>query len=220
MTLAASATSIADYEDRITLSSYLQQLNDIGRGVREHSGAADSSLSKQPVIPSLVIGSHSGTADYEVTLFQYGEDSNALIIVDFAETEGEFSREHEEVIRLLRANGRPVLASKLITMLRNVREDPEQHAVSIVSLQDMARLLVAQEDFADPFIGPDRRGIIHAQWRIIGNGILVVSFLGYGEILLVAQAGERPDDEVLDISTRGSERVILGEFGHLVPRRY
>ena len=185
-----------------------------------YAGAAGSSLSPQMVVPRCVLRPHPGTADYEVTLIQYGGDSNALIIVDFGEITSEFPKEHREVVKLLRDNGRPILARKLITMLRNMREDPDEPPISIVSLRDMARFLVEHKDFADPFIGPDRRGIIHAQWRIIDNGALVLSFLGDGEILLVAQADESPDDEILDISTRGLEQEILEEFGHLVPHRY
>ena len=50
----------------------------------------------------------------------------------------------------------------------------------------MARLLVEPACFADPAIGSDGWGVMHAQWRITGNGLLVMSFLGYGEILLTA----------------------------------
>lgn len=62
-------------------------------------------------------------------------------------------------------------------MLEDVLADPDEPKISILSLQDMARLFVEQEDFADPFISP-ARGIVHAQWRIDGNGALVWGFLG------------------------------------------
>ena len=221
--MTSSVTTLVStaYEDGDPYVSRVQEFNEaIDRGVWErYARAADSSLAAQMVIPRCVFWSHPGTADFEVKLIQYGGGSNALIIVDFGETTSEFPKEYREVVKLLRDNGRPILARKLITMLRNVSEDPDEPTISIISLRDMARLLVEREEFADPFIGPDRRGIIHAQWRITGNGILVMSFLGYGEILLVAQADENSDGEVLDISARGLEQNILEEFGHLVPCR-
>ena len=157
----------------------------------------------------------SSTADCEVKLIQYGED---LFIVDFGEPESEFPEEHRAVVNLLRNRGRHIFADRLIDMLQDVRDDPDA-TINIISLRDMARFLV-KHDFKDPAVGPDRRGIVHAQWRISGNGILIMGFLGDGDILLVAQADETPDSEELDISTRRPEPEILEEYRHLVPRLY
>ena len=222
MTSAATAPDLTGYEAGSPYISYGQVFNEaIVQGVWEsYAGPSESGLSIKMAGPRCFFWSHSGTAEYELKLVQYGDDLNALIIVDFGETTDEFPKEDQQVVKLLRENGRPILARKLVTMLRNTREDPDEPTINIVSLRDMARLLVEHNDFADPFIGPDRLGIIHAQWRIIGNGVLVVSFLGYGEILLVAQADESPDNQALDVSRRGPDQEILEEFGHLVPRRY
>ena len=222
MTTSATAPDLTEAEDSFSSSSYIREFNEaIERGVWGHyAEPAGNSLYRQMLIPPCVIRAHPGTSDYEVMLIQYGGDSNAIVVVDFGESTSEFPKEHREIIRLLRDNGRPILAGKLITMLRNVNEDPDKPTISIFSLRDMARLLIEHGEYADPFIGPDRRGIIHAQWRIIGNGVLVVSFLGYGEILLVAQADESPNEVALDISRRGPEQGILEEYGRLVPRRY
>jgi hypothetical protein len=221
MTTSATAPDLTDSEVSDSYASYIREFNEaIERGVWEHyAEPAGNSQSTQLLIQPCVIRAHPGTADYEVTLIQYGGDSNAIVVVDFGESTSEFPKEHREIIKLLRDNGRPILAGKLITMLRNVNEDPDKPTISIFSLRDMARLLIEHGEYADPFIGPDRRGIIHAQWRIIGNGVLVVSFLGYGEILLVAQADESPNEVALDVSSRGPEQEILEEFGRLVPRR-
>ena len=228
-----SATTLAldprttDRRDRIESfygdihASFVQAFHEtMNQGVWKHYCKEDgSSLSTQLVNRRCVIQSHSGTTDYEVTLIQYGEGSDSLIIFDFNEPASEFPEEHQEVIDYLRSGGRRILAGKLIAMLRNVEEDPDNPLINIVSLWDMARILAAHKDFADPFIGPDGRGNIHAQWRILGDGVLVVSFLGYGVILLVAQADEGSDNDVLDISVRGPEQDILEDFGRLVPRR-
>ena len=198
----------------------MQELTEImHRDVWEHCIEPADSRHTRTVGPRYVLRSYSGTSDYEISLLQYGEYPDTLIMVDFGEPTSEFPEEYQAHIDHLRTNGRRILADKLVTMLRNMRDDPDQGEVHIVSLQDMARLFSKRQEFADPFIGTDRRGIIHAQWRMVGNGVLVWGFLGYGDVLLVAQADETPDNEELDITTRGSEHAILEEFGHLVPRR-
>ena len=102
-------------------------------------------------------------------------------------------------------------------MLQDAEDDPDAPQVTLVSLQDMARILTEHGDFADPVVSLDRRGLIHGQWRIDGNGFLVVSFLGHDEIVLIAQADECPSSGALDISDRGAVLEILGRHGHLVP---
>ena len=138
----------------------------------------------------------------------------ALDIQD-AVLEATYSPEERRVIQELRELGRPVLANRLDTMLENMAADDEPK-VSIMSLRDMARLFIAQDGFADPSISP-ARGVVHAQWRIDGNGALVWGFIGNDRILVIAQADATPDRDSLDISTSGNSREIVGEFGHLVP---
>ena len=130
----------------------------------------------------------------------------------------DFPADHQETVEYLRANGRPILADKLVTMLQDFDGDPDEPEVNIVSLQDMARCLVERGDFADPSIGPGRCSMVYAQWRIMGDGVLVVSFLGDDEILLVAQ-GDRNGCPV-DVSKQGRLQDILKEYECLVPRRH
>ena len=113
----------------------------------------------------------------------------------------------------------PILSDKLVTMLRDVQEDPDSPPVNIVSLRQMASLLINQPDFADPFIGPDNRGFVYAQWRIVGNGVLVIRFPDDERILLIAQADETSEREELDISVEGPKSNILEEYRYLVPSR-
>ena len=219
----ATIPALVDYEDVITqkFSEAFQEFSKaVGRGVWGHYAAnAESDPSSQMVTILYVPRSESRTTDHEIILREYGEGPNPVIFVDFGEPTTEFPEEQEEVVNFLRANGRPILAGKLLTMLQDVMEDPDEPAISIVSLRDMARLLVKYDNFSDPSIGPDRLGIIHAQWRIVGNGVLVMSFLGHDEILLIAQADANPDSKALDIARRGPKQEILQEFGDLVPCR-
>ena len=89
-----------------------------------------------------IVQTPSGTADHQPEFIQYGEDSDALIVVGFGESETELPKDYWEAVRFLRNNGRPILADKLIAMLQAVDEDPDGGTISIVSLRDMARLMV------------------------------------------------------------------------------
>ena len=154
-----------------------------------------------------------------VKMLQYGEENDTLIFVDFGVAEVEVPNTRWETAWFLRANGRPILADKLVTMLQEAEEDPDEITISMVSLNDMARFLVEHGGFADPSIGPDGYGVMHAQWRLSGYGMLVMSFLGYGVVLLTARANEGPGQERLRISKRVRAQDILREYGHLVPLR-
>ena len=154
-----------------------------------------------------------------VKMLQYGEENDTLIFVDFGVAEVEVPNTRWETAWFLRANGRPILADKLVTMLQEAGEDPDEITISIASLKDMARFLVEHGGVADPSIGPDGYGVMHAQWRLSGYGMLVMSFLGYGVVLLTARANEGPGQERLRISKRVRAQDILREYGHLVPLR-
>ena len=168
----------------------------------------------------LVFTLQSDTVDHEVKFLRYGEGWDTWVVVDFGEPVSEFPKEQQEVINLLRSNGRPVLSEKLVTMLRDVQEDPDGPKINIVSLRQMTQLFIEHQDFADPFIGPDSRGIVYAQWRIVGDGVLIIRFPDDERILLVAQADKTSDSKELDISIRRPKSEVLEEYGHLVPLRH
>ena len=218
MTSALTMLSLDDYISDTPAVSQMQESGDAMFQVwRLYSGTAYNTLQVQS--SDYVIRACPGTAPYEVNIVQYGESSSSWVIIDFQEPTSEFPEEHQGVIDYLRDYGRPLLADKLVEMLRNVEEDSDEPMPKIVSLRDMARYLVEHRNFAEPFIGPDSSGLVHAQWRIMDDGVLVVIFFGYGEILLVAQADRARDGKELDISIRGDGHTILEEHGYLVPRR-
>lgn len=186
--------------------------------VMAHSAIATEIPPPQRVSHYCISSPYQGTADpHSVTLIQYGDDSETLIVFDFGEPLDEFPKEDREAVEHLRRSGRSVLADRVEEMLRDAEEDPDAPAVNLVSLRDMARILTEHGDFTNPVVSLDRRGLVHGQWRIDGNGFLVVSFLGHDEVVLIAQADECPSSEALDISDRGPARDILGRHGHLVP---
>jgi hypothetical protein len=175
-------------------------------------------LYAQPGVQYRVFIVHRGDAGRQINFIQYGLDASNMVLVDFGEPITDFPTDHQEAVEYLRANGRPILADKLVTMLQNIGEDPDEPDVNIISLRDMARCLVEHRDFADPSIGPDRYSMVYAQWRIMGDGVLVVSFLGNAEILLVAQADR--DGCSVDVSEQGRLQDIFKGYEYLVPRRH
>ena len=157
-------------------------------------------------------------AGHQINFIQYGLAVGNMVLVDFGEPITDFPKDHQQTVEYLRVNGRPILADKLITMFQHIEEDPDEPAVNIVSLRDMAWCMVKHKNFVDPSIGPDRYGMVYAQWRIMGDGVLVVSFLGNNEILLVAQADR--DGSTVDVSEQGRLQDIFKEYECLVPRRH
>lgn len=163
--------------------------------------------------PQFAVSIVSDTPESVPTLLQYGQ----FVIVDFNEPLEEFFLDYQGAVSYLQKNGRPVAARQLLDIL--VDQEPEDEPIRITSLREMAWLLVDEPDFADPFIGADRRGLMHAQWRIAGNGVIVWGFFERGENLLVIRADKVPSRPALKVSTRSTKTKILDQYGNLVPRR-
>ena len=177
-----------------------------------------SKLYAQSEVPYRVYIVDGKDANRRIKFIQYGRDASNIVLLDVNEPTADFPAHYQEAVEYLRANDRPILADKLVALLKNMREDPDERDICIISLRDMARCLVKRKDFADPSIGPDRHSMIYTQWRIMGDGVLVVNFLGNDEILLVAQADL--DGLPVDASKQGKLQDILQEYEYLVPRRH
>lgn len=225
MTTAITAPTLLEDIDANTLH---RRVSDYRTADYEPSGWNQESTNSDELVelhsPRIVtqrylIRERTETTDRPARVRKYGEGGWTLFLIDFGEPETEFPMDHIEAIRFLRNNGRPVLAKRLISMLQSVKEDPDEAEVRIVSLRDMARLMVERQEFADPSIGSDDLGDVYAQWRIAGNGIMVLNFLGYGEVIITAQADETDERGKLDISNKGKAGSILLEYGSLVPSR-
>ena len=126
-----------------------------------------------------------------------------------------------QIVSYLHDHGRKTLAGKLVRLVEDLPEDPETANIIInrTSLREMAMLLVEQGHFADPSIAVSQDGLMHAQWRIDGNGVIVWGFMGNGEILAVVQADTTPNHPPLNIAEQRLQGEILKEFGYLVPHR-
>ena len=140
------------------------------------------------------------------------------LVVDSGEPLDEFPDEYQETVKHLREHGRPLLADQLIEMLED--QEPGGATINLISLREMVHLLVRQKEFDDPSIGADQRGLVHAQWAIAGNGILIWGFLEDKRVLVVAQADDSPDTlGGLDINKRLPSERAVADYGRLIPLR-
>ena len=129
--------------------------------------------------------------------------------------ESEFPR----VIDSLRNGGRDALAEELIEMLRNIQENPAEAGIKLLSLRNMARLLIEQSEFEDPIVGPRSDGIMQAEWRIDGDGLLVMAFLEDNRIHCVLQTLGNSLSPPIYKSRQLSKKDALEQFGIIVPLR-
>ena len=145
------------------------------------------------------------------------------ILVDIPEIDnlpGGRTDEYHRVIEQLRSYGRPMVAEELLEMLRNIQEDPDHEVdIQVYSLQAMARFLIEHGEYTDPLAGHDPDGLMQIEWRIFGDGLLVMAFLEDEYIHCVAQAEPPDSDNALDISVELPMDQVAKEYGHLIPTR-
>ena len=169
-----------------------------------------------------VVRQHARTDDRTARFFRYPLRAETAILVDFGEATveigGEFEPAVQEVIDELRAGDREIFADEVIEMLRNSREADEPD-IQLFSLRDMARFLVKHRTFEDPIAGPSPYGIMQVEWHIVGDGLLVMAFVGDGQIHCVAQTDATQQHEAMNDNVRLSEAEALKEYGRLVPLR-
>ena len=89
---------------------------------------------------------------------------------------------HEEIIVALRRSGMDEVAERL-TYLRSVEaDDPDETAMSLESLRELARFLVSERKLPRPRISVSPDGLAHAEWRLRSRGLLAMQFKPTGDI--------------------------------------
>ena len=123
-----------------------------------------------------------------------------------------------DAIEQMRIGGRQLVADEIAELLHSIREDPEEDEdIQPDSLRAMARFLVEHQEYADPLTGPDPNGIMQAEWRIFGDGLVVMAFLDGEHVRCIAQA-EPPDETALNVSDELPARQAAEKYGRLIPR--
>ena len=72
-------------------------------------------------------------------------------------------------------------------------EDPDEVPIAIASLRHLTSFLMNERPLGQPEIGVSPDGVALAQWRVTGNGVLAMEFLGSGLIRFAATTG--PDSQ-------------------------
>ena len=152
----------------------------------------------------------------------YGSESSMVVLIDFWNNvveEDEKSAEYLRVIDVLRASGREIPAAKVTAKLQSGEGDPDRAGVKLYSLQEMARFLLRHKGYASPIVGTDPHGIVQVEWRFDGNGLLVVAFLGDGQVHCVALSDATATREEMNESVQLSTDAAVETFGELIPEK-
>ena len=154
--------------------------------------------------------------------FQVYSSESSIVLIDFWENvieEDTRDTEYSRVVTALRACGREIPAAKVVAKLQSAAERPEEPEIKLYSLQEMARFLLRHKDYACPLVGTDPYGIIQVEWRFDGNGLLVVAFLGNGDVHCVALSDATPSRDEMNESVQLSTEAVAETFGELIPKK-
>jgi hypothetical protein len=150
----------------------------------------------------------------------YGSDSRLVVLVDYLEDvveEDDDRAAYQSIIEILRANGREVSAAKIRTKIRNAAKPSDE--IRLYSLQEMASFLLKHKEYICPLVGTDPVGTIQVEWRFDGNGLLVIAFLGQGQVYCVALSDATDGRGEICKSIQLSTDEAVETFGDLIPKR-
>ena len=126
----------------------------------------------------------------------------------------------EDTIEELHNKNREIIAKELVQLIKDIEEDPyEDVELDAVSLRYFADFLISNDEFADPVVGPDpSNGIIQAEWRIFGDGLMVMAFKTNKQVHFIAQA-EPSETEKMRISEMLTKDEIIEKYRNIIPTR-
>ena len=101
---------------------------------------------------------------------------------------------HAEMTEALRESGLKQSADRLGYLQRLTDEDPDEEPIAIASLRHLTSFLVVERHLGQPEIGVSPHGVALAQWRVMGNGVLAMEFLGSGLIRFAGTSGPGSQD--------------------------
>ncbi len=101
---------------------------------------------------------------------------------------------YAEVTVALRDSGLEESADRLGYLQRLADEDPDEEPIATASLRHLTSFLLDERHLGQPEIGVSPHGVALAQWRVVGNGILAMEFLGSGLIRFAGASGPRSHD--------------------------
>ena len=93
---------------------------------------------------------------------------------------------HRGMAQLFRWFGKTVVADRIEELLAIAEEDQDEPHMSIDSLRNLGRLLIAEQELTEPDIGVTPNGLVQAQWSTPGNGVVAMEFLVSGLVRFAA----------------------------------
>ena len=99
-----------------------------------------------------------------------------------------------EMTDALRESGLDDSADRLGYLQRLADEDLDEEPIAIASLRHLTSFLMYERHLGQPEIGVSPHGVALAQWRVMGNGILAMEFLGSGLIRFAGTSGPASQD--------------------------
>ena len=100
---------------------------------------------------------------------------------------------HEDIIAALSFLGLDQIASRLRYLKNLSEEDPDEPLMVLASLRNLALFLVSEHCSAAPGIGLTPEGLLQAEWRLPGGGILAMNFHPANMIQFAAVSGVQWD---------------------------
>ena len=99
-----------------------------------------------------------------------------------------------EMTEVLRESGLEASADRLGYLQRLADEDPDEEPIAIASLRHLTSFLMDERHLGQPEIGVSPHGVALAQWRVMGNGVVAMEFLGSGLIRFAGTSGPGSQD--------------------------
>ncbi len=123
-----------------------------------------------------------------------------------------------EMTAALRESGLEQSADRLGYPQRLADEDPDEEPIATASLRHLTLFLMDERHLGQPEIGVSPDGVALAQWRVTGNGIMAMEFLGSGLIRFAGASGPGSrDGELLRVSGTLPRAKALQAVQSLLP---
>ena len=203
------------------IDEVLEDVRRILQGEESDPSPGEGNKTTSPVPQPRPVEQSAPEPDQPVRYYQVrGSDSRLVILVDFSDTiakEDTSSAEYDRIVEALRASGRELLADEVFEMLIATRDDPSEIPIKLYSLQQMAVFLLENRGVRDPIVGPNLSGVMQAEWKIFGDGLLVLVFWGEGQVHCVVRVDATTNRAEVRESVRLSPTEAMEKFGDLVP---
>ena len=105
---------------------------------------------------------------------------------------------------MLRLNGLGAIADRLNYLHGLAVDDPDEQAIEVESMRELALFLMSERRLPDPQIGISPAGFVQAEWQVGEKGILAMEFLPCDGLIRFAAISAPAQRGVQRISVHGT----------------